>query len=241
MLDVLNEQLVQQGEEPVAFDHDCREGICGSCGMMINGQAHGPERKTTACQLHMRKFRNNDTIVIEPWRAEGFPVVKDLAVDRSSFDRIVAAGGGYVSVNVGNAPDGNAIPVPKANADKAFEAATCIGCGACVAACKNASAMLFVSARFRNSRCSPRGLPNANAVSSRWWPEWTRKASAAVPTRTSAKPPAPSVSRSTTSPASTENTSAPPSPRSDGVCRVPLLARPAVRTSDSIRATSRPR
>ncbi len=158
MLDVLNEQLVQAGEEPIAFDHDCREGICGSCGMMINGQAHGPEKTTTTCQLHMRKFRNNDTIVIEPWRAAAFPVIKDLAVDRSAFDRIQAAGG-FTSVNVGNAPDGNAMLVPKPNADKAFEAATCLGCGACVAACKNASAMLFVSAKVSQFALLPQGAP----------------------------------------------------------------------------------
>lgn len=158
MLDVLNEQLVQAGEEPIAFDHDCREGICGSCGMMINGQAHGPEKTTTTCQLHMRKFRNNDTIVIEPWRAAAFPVIKDLAVDRSAFDRIQSAGG-FTSVNVGNAPDGNAMLVPKPNADKAFEAATCLGCGACVAACKNASAMLFVSAKVSQFALLPQGAP----------------------------------------------------------------------------------
>jgi succinate dehydrogenase / fumarate reductase iron-sulfur subunit len=158
MLDVLNEQLVQTGEEPVAFDHDCREGICGSCGMMINGQAHGPEKTTTTCQLHMRKFRNNDTIIIEPWRASAFPVIKDLAVDRSAFDRIQSAGG-FTSVNVGNAPDGNAMLVPKPNAEKAFEAATCIGCGACVAACKNASAMLFVSAKVSQFALLPQGAP----------------------------------------------------------------------------------
>lgn len=158
MLDVLNEQLVQAGEEPVAFDHDCREGICGSCGMMINGQAHGPETTTTTCQLHMRKFRNNDVIVIEPWRAAAFPVIKDLAVDRSAFDRIQSAGG-FTSVNVGNAPDGNSLLVPKPNADKAFEAATCIGCGGCVAACKNASAMLFVSAKVSQFALLPQGAP----------------------------------------------------------------------------------
>ena len=158
MLDVLNEELTQQGEEPVAFDHDCREGICGMCGLMINGQAHGPDRTTTTCQLHMRRFKSHDTIIIEPWRASSFPVIKDLVVDRSSFDRIVARGG-YVSVNVGNAPDGNAIPVPKESADKAFDAATCIGCGACVAACKNASAMLFVGAKVSQFALLPQGQP----------------------------------------------------------------------------------
>ncbi|MFN6108580.1 MAG: succinate dehydrogenase/fumarate reductase iron-sulfur subunit [Planctomycetaceae bacterium] len=157
-LDVLNEQLIQQGEEPVAFDHDCREGICGMCSLMINGQAHGPERTTTTCQLHMRHFRSGDTIVIEPWRAKAFPVLRDLVVDRSAFDRIISKGG-YVSVNTGNAPDGNAILIPKENADKAFEAATCIGCGACVAACKNASAMLFVSAKVSQMALLPQGQP----------------------------------------------------------------------------------
>jgi succinate dehydrogenase / fumarate reductase iron-sulfur subunit len=158
MLDVLNEQLIQLGEEPVAFDHDCREGICGMCSLMINGQAHGPERTTTTCQLHMRHFRSGDTIVIEPWRAKAFPVLRDLVVDRSAFDRIISKGG-YVSVNTGNAPDGNAILIPKENADKAFEAATCIGCGACVAACKNASAMLFVSAKVSQMVLLPQGQP----------------------------------------------------------------------------------
>jgi succinate dehydrogenase / fumarate reductase iron-sulfur subunit len=158
MLDVLNEQLIQQGEDPVAVDHDCREGICGMCSLMINGQAHGPERTTTTCQLHMRHFRNGDTIVIEPWRAKAFPVLRDLVVDRSAFDRIITKGG-YISVNTGNAPDGNAILIPKENADKAFEAATCIGCGACVAACKNASAMLFVSAKVSQMALLPQGQP----------------------------------------------------------------------------------
>ncbi|MFM8219954.1 MAG: succinate dehydrogenase/fumarate reductase iron-sulfur subunit [Planctomycetaceae bacterium] len=158
MLDVLNEQLVSQGQEPVAFDHDCREGICGSCSLMINGQAHGPERTTTSCQLHMRHFRDGDTIVIEPWRSKAFPVLRDLVVDRSAFDRIMTKGG-YVSVNTGNAPDGNAILIPKENADKAFEAATCIGCGACVASCKNGSAMLFVSAKVSQLALLPQGGP----------------------------------------------------------------------------------
>ncbi|MFN4768849.1 MAG: succinate dehydrogenase/fumarate reductase iron-sulfur subunit, partial [Candidatus Kapaibacterium sp.] len=146
MLDVLNETLLQRGELPVAFEHDCREGICGSCGMMINGIAHGPEKLTTTCQLHMRKFSDGDEITIEPWRAHAFPVIKDLVVDRSSFDRIIASGG-FVSVNTGGVPDANAIPIPKPNADRAFDAAACIGCGACVAACPNASAMLFTSAK----------------------------------------------------------------------------------------------
>ncbi len=156
MLDILNEQLNHLGEEPVAFDHDCREGICGTCSLMINGQAHGPDHKTTTCQLHMRKFHNHDTIVIEPWRAKAFPILKDLVVDRSAFDRIVSAGG-FVSVNVGNAPDGNSVPVPKVNADKALDAAVCIGCGACVASCKNASAQLFVGAKVSQYALLPQG------------------------------------------------------------------------------------
>ena len=156
MLDILNEQLNHLGEEPVAFDHDCREGICGTCSLMINGQAHGPDHKTTTCQLHMRKFHNHDTIVIEPWRANAFPILKDLVVDRSAFDRIVAAGG-FVSVNVGNAPDGNSVPVPKVDADRALDAAVCIGCGACVASCKNASALLFVGAKVSQFALLPQG------------------------------------------------------------------------------------
>jgi succinate dehydrogenase / fumarate reductase iron-sulfur subunit len=158
MLDVLNEQLVRQGEDPVAFDHDCREGICGACGVMINGQAHGPENGATTCQLHMRKFNSGDTIVVEPWRATPFPVVKDLVVDRSAFDRIISAGG-YVSVNTGNAPEANSVPVAKGTADQAMDAAACIGCGACVAACKNASAMLFVSAKVSQLALLPQGVP----------------------------------------------------------------------------------
>lgn len=156
MMDLLNNQLESKGEEPVAFDHDCREGICGACSMFINGQPHGPERGTTACQLHMRSFQDGDTIVIEPWRARPFPVIKDLVVDRSAFDRIIAAGG-YVSAKTGSAPDANAIPIPKPDADEAMDAATCIGCGACVAACKNASAMLFVSAKVSQFALLPQG------------------------------------------------------------------------------------
>ena len=144
MMDILNEQLINEGKDPVAFDHDCREGICGSCSMYINGQAHGPGREITTCQLHMREFKDGETIYIEPWRAKAFPVIKDLVVDRGAFDRIMASGG-FVSVNTsGNTQDANSIPIPKADADKAFDAATCIGCGACVASCKNSSAMLFV-------------------------------------------------------------------------------------------------
>ncbi|MCO4807570.1 MAG: succinate dehydrogenase/fumarate reductase iron-sulfur subunit [Flavobacteriales bacterium] len=157
MIDVLNERLISEGKEPVAFDHDCREGICGSCSMYINGEPHGPDRGVTTCQLHMRKFKNGDTIHIEPWRAKAFPVIKDLVVDRSAFDRIIQAGG-YVSVNTsGNTQDANAIPIPKDDADNAFDAATCIGCGACVAACKNSSAMLFVSAKVSQLALLPQG------------------------------------------------------------------------------------
>lgn len=156
MIDVLNEQLINKGEEPVAFDHDCREGICGMCSMYINGRAHGPWQGTTTCQLHMRAFKDGETITIEPWRAQGFPVIKDLTVDRGAFDRIIAAGG-FVSVNTGNAKDANNIPVPKDDADAAFAAAACIGCGACVAACKNSSAMLFVSAKVSQLALLPQG------------------------------------------------------------------------------------
>lgn len=158
MLDVVNEQLIEEGKEPVAFDHDCREGICGMCSLHINGRAHGPLHGVTTCQLHMRSFKDGDNIVIEPWRANAFPVVKDLAVDRSAFDRIQHAGG-YISVNTGAAPDANEIPVPKDNADEAFAAATCIGCGACVAACKNSSAMLFVGAKVSQYALLPQGQP----------------------------------------------------------------------------------
>ena len=158
MMDVLNEQLVGKDREPIAFDHDCREGICGMCSMVINGRAHGPLKGTTTCQLHMRHFKNGDTITIEPWRAKAFPVIKDLVVDRSSFDRIIQSGG-YVSVNTGSAPDGNAIPIPKDVAEEAFDAAACIGCGACVATCKNASASLFVSAKVSQLALLPQGQP----------------------------------------------------------------------------------
>lgn len=156
LLDVLNEDLTKKGEDPVAFEHDCREGICGSCSMYINGRAHGPDKGTTACQLHMRSFNDGDTIYVEPWRARAFPVIKDLVVDRSAFDRIIQSGG-YVSINTGSAQDANNIPIPKEDADEAFDAATCIGCGACVAACKNASAMLFVSAKVAQLAKLPQG------------------------------------------------------------------------------------
>lgn len=156
MMDILNEQLINEGKEPVAFDHDCREGICGACSMVINGSPHGPDNLITTCQLHMRSFKDGETIYIEPFRAKAFPVIKDLVVDRSAFDRIIQVGG-YVSVNTGAAQDGNAVPINKENADAAFDAATCIGCGACVAACKNASAMLFTSAKISQLDLLPQG------------------------------------------------------------------------------------
>jgi succinate dehydrogenase / fumarate reductase iron-sulfur subunit len=156
MLDLLNEALIDHGQEPVAFDHDCREGICGMCGVMINGVAHGPQKAITACQLHMRHFKDGDTVVIEPWRATGFPIIKDLVVDRSAFDRIVQAGG-YVTVSTGSAPDANAIPIPKKKADLSMDAAACIACGACVAACPNGSAMLFTAAKAAHLNLLPQG------------------------------------------------------------------------------------
>jgi succinate dehydrogenase / fumarate reductase iron-sulfur subunit len=156
MLDVVNERLTAEGREPIAFDHDCREGICGMCGMMINGRAHGPQKATTACQLHMRQFRDGDSITIEPWRAAAFPVIRDLVVDRSPFDRIIESGG-YISVNTGAAPDANSIPVPKEASDAAMDAAACIGCGACVAACPNSAAQLFTSAKLAHLNLLPQG------------------------------------------------------------------------------------
>jgi succinate dehydrogenase / fumarate reductase iron-sulfur subunit len=160
MLDVVNEQLTLEGKEPIAFDHDCREGICGMCGMVVNGHAHGPERETTLCQLHMRHFKEGDTLVIEPWRARPFKAIKDLVVDRSAFDEIIRAGG-YISVNTGGAPEANTIPVPPEAAELAMDAAACIGCGACVAACPNASAMLFVGAKISHLALLPQGKPEA--------------------------------------------------------------------------------
>jgi succinate dehydrogenase / fumarate reductase iron-sulfur subunit len=156
MLDLLNQQLIDRNEEPVHFDYDCREGICGMCGVMINGIAHGPKASVTTCQLHMREFKDGDSITVEPWRAQAFPVLKDLMVDRSAFDRIVQSGG-YISVNTGQAPDANVIPVPKAQADQSMDAAACIGCGACVAACPNSSAMLFTSAKLAHLNSLPQG------------------------------------------------------------------------------------
>ena len=162
MLDVLNEQLIAKGEEPVAFDHDCREGICGMCGFVINGVAHGPRRGTTVCQLHMRSFSDNEELFLEPWRASAFPVIKDLVVNRGAFDRIIGAGG-YISVPAGSAPDGNAILVPKQDSDMAMSAAACIGCGACVAACPNASASLFTSAKISHLGLLPQGQPERHS------------------------------------------------------------------------------
>jgi|TARA_B110000003_G_scaffold273374_1_gene310972 succinate dehydrogenase / fumarate reductase iron-sulfur subunit len=162
MLDQLNEQLLGEGKEPVAFDHDCREGICGTCSLTINGHAHGPEDSTTTCQLHMRKFRDGEIVTIEPFRAKAFPVVRDLIVDRSAFDRIVQSGG-FISVRTGSAPDGNAIPISKVDADQAMDAAACIGCGACVASCKNASAMLFTSAKAAHLNLLPQGQAEKDA------------------------------------------------------------------------------
>ncbi len=158
MLDVTNERLIEEGKEPIAFDHDCREGICGMCSLVINGRAHGGFSGTTTCQLHMRKFKDGDTITIEPWRASAFPVLKDLVVDRTSFDRIIQAGG-FISANTGGAPDGNAVPIPKPDADAAMDAAACIGCGACAASCPNGSAMLFVAAKVSHLAHLPQGMP----------------------------------------------------------------------------------
>lgn len=160
MLDVVNEELTLAGKDPIAFDHDCREGICGMCGAMVNGRAHGPEKGTTLCQLHMRHFSDGDTVVIEPWRARAFKIVKDLAVDRSALDKIIQAGG-YISTNTGGAPDANAIPIPQEAAEKAMDAAACIGCGACVAACPNAAAMLFAGAKISHLALLPQGRPEA--------------------------------------------------------------------------------
>ena len=162
MMDILNEQLISENKEPIAFDHDCREGICGMCSLYINGRPHGPDDDVTTCQLHMRKFKDGETVTVEPWRAAAFPIIKDLIVDRSAFDKIIAAGG-YVSVSTGGIPDANAIPISKPAADEAMDAASCIGCGACVAACKNSSAMLFVSAKVSQLALLPQGKVEAKA------------------------------------------------------------------------------
>jgi succinate dehydrogenase / fumarate reductase, iron-sulfur subunit len=161
MLDLVNEDLLRDGKEPIAFEHDCREGICGSCGMIVNGAAHGPKKLTTVCQLHMRNFKDGDVIHVEPWRARAFPVIKDLVVNRSSFDRVIQKGG-FISTNAGSAPDANAVPIPKHDADTSMDAAACIGCGACVAACPNASAMLFVAAKVAHMGRLPQGKPEAD-------------------------------------------------------------------------------
>jgi succinate dehydrogenase / fumarate reductase, iron-sulfur subunit len=166
MLDVVNEQLIAEGQDPIAFDSDCREGICGACGFMVSGVAHGPEPATTVCQLHMRHFKDGDTVTLEPWRARAFPVLKDLIVDRSAFDRVIKAGG-YISANVGAAPDANAVLVPRAFSESAFESAACIGCGACVAQCKNASAVLFTSAKISHLNVLPQGQPERFARATR--------------------------------------------------------------------------
>ncbi|PKN57181.1 MAG: hypothetical protein CVU56_12330 [Deltaproteobacteria bacterium HGW-Deltaproteobacteria-14] len=196
MLDLLNQRLISEGIEPVHFEHDCREGICGSCGFMINGQAHGPDLGTTVCQLHMRRFKNGDHLVVEPWRARAFPVIRDLVVDRASLDKIIAAGG-YNSVNCGNAPDANAMPIGRDTAEEAFDAAACIGCGACVAACKNASAMLFTSAKVGQLAMLPQGQPERSHRVVRMYDEmqalgfgacsWTQDCEAACPKEISVK------------------------------------------------------
>lgn len=195
MLDVLNEQLIAEGTEPIAFDSDCREGICGMCGLMISGRAHGPER-TTSCQLHMRSFRDGETITVEPWRANAFPIIRDLIVDRSAFDRIIQSGG-FVSVNTGAAPEAHSVPVPKEKADRAFDSAKCIGCGACVAACPNASGMLFLGAKVTHWVSCRRVSRSATVASSRCSRRTTSRASAAAPTSVSAPRRAPRRSRST--------------------------------------------
>src|SRR5438046_3006350 len=174
MLDVVNEELTVKGEDPIAFDHDCREGICGSCGFMVNGVAHGPLPKTTICQLHMRHFKDGDELYLEPWRARAFPVIKDLIVDRGAFDRIIAAGG-YISAHTGSSPDANAIPVPKTDADRAMDAAACIGCGACVAACPNASAALFTGAKISHLGLLPQGQPERSRRALRMVAQYNRE------------------------------------------------------------------
>jgi succinate dehydrogenase / fumarate reductase iron-sulfur subunit len=195
MLDVLNEELNAKGEDPIAFDSDCREGICGMCGLMINGDAHGPE-VTTTCQLHMRSFSDGETITIEPWRATAFPVIKDLVVDRGAFDRIIQQGG-YISVNTGSAPEAHSVPVPRDDAMRAFSVATCIGCGACVAACPTAPPRCSWVPRSPTSASCPRASPSVTPASSTWSPSTTTRASVAAPTSASARPRAPRRSRST--------------------------------------------
>ena len=198
MLDIVNERLILDGKEPIAFDHDCREGICGSCGMMINGQAHGPQRGTATCQLHMRKFPDGDHITIEPWRAAAFPIVRDLIVDRSPFDRIIESGG-YISAGTGGAPDGNIIPIPKPVADASMDAAACIGCGACVAACPNGAAQLFTSAKLAAPEPAAAGSGRTLGPHGRRWSTRWSRTSVRARTTASAKPRARSRSRSTSS------------------------------------------
>ena len=200
MLDVVNEDLIHKGRDPIAFDHDCREGICGMCGLVINGRPHGARARTTTCQLHMRSFKDGDTITIEPCAGRAFPVIKDLVVDRAAFDRIIQAGG-FISVHTGWPPEANATRVPKQNADLAMDAAACIGCGACVAACPNACAMLFVAPRSPTWRCCPRASRSATPGPWPWSSRWTPRASATAPTTASAKRPAPRASPWRTSPA----------------------------------------
>ena len=225
MLDVLNDSLERRGEEPIAFEHDCREGICGSCGFMIDGRAHGPLPGVTVCQLHLRHFSDGDTLVVEPWRARAFPVIKDLVVDRGAFDRIIQAGG-YVSINTGSAPEANAVPVAKEAAEAALDAAACIGCGACVAACRNASAMLFTAAKLTHLGGCRRGSPSAAGAPAPWYGPWTRKGSATARTKRSAKRSVPRASPSRPSRASTAR-SWPPScaERADGISSsIPVCA-----------------
>ena len=213
MMDILNEQLISEGKEPVVFDHDCREGICGMCSLYINGHPHGPAQGATTCQIYMRRFNDGDVITVEPWRSAGFPVIKDLMVDRTAYDKIMQAGG-YVSVNTGAPQDANAILIPKTIADEAMDAASCIGCGACVAACKNGSAMLFVSAKVSQLNLLPQGKPEAASSTScrkasprrcaaprPCWPRWTNWASATAPTPAPARLNARRTSPSATSPA----------------------------------------
>lgn len=187
MIDVVNEELIEKGKDPIHFDHDCREGICGMCSMVIDGVPHGHQRGTTVCQLHMRHFKDGEHVFIEPWRARAFPILKDLVVDRSALDRIIQAGG-FVSVNAGGAPDANAILIRKADAESSMDAAACIGCGACIAACKNASAMLFVAAKSRTWRSCRRDRRNVRSVSGRWWHRWITRDSAIARIILSVKP-----------------------------------------------------
>ncbi len=186
MLDILNERLEEQGQRPVAFDHDCREGICGACSMMVDGQAHGPRARTTTCQLHMREFKDGDTIVIEPWRATAFSIVQDLMVDRSAFDRIIQAGG-FISVNTGSAPEANLMSIPKDVADDAFDAATCIGCGACVAQCPNGAGQLFTAAKIGHLSLLPQGQPERDTRAVSMVEQMESSSSGAVPTSANAK------------------------------------------------------